>query len=246
VRQSLLLAAFVGLQLSVQASAAIPSMQTQKALQLPESERLDEVRTQGAQGYRNLREIMFDEKQEMAVRWRALMTATRIAGRESKPELERAMKSREWFMRNAGLIAYSKIDRTSAVKWARKLLTDKALVVRTAAVEALMDMRDTASSQILWSKLYAPENFHNKKSLFIRRRIVEALISFKTPGAEAKFVMLLGDRDEELHSLAIAALENMTRNKLGQPQDTLATRRELWQKWWQAQGNASKANQSSL
>lgn len=211
---------------------------TRDALSMPFANRLETLENQGPSGYRNLVAIMFDETAPMATRWRAVTAAGRIGGKESVPELERALNRPEWFMRNAGLVSLAKIDRRAAIKWARKLLSDRALVVRAAAVEMLADLHDTESTTLLWEKLYAKENYRNKQSLFIRRRIVEALSMLQPSGGEGKFVRVLGDSDENLHPLAILALEKLTKNPLGTSKDTVAFKRERWQKWWAEKAQA--------
>ena len=221
------------------AQAAIPRSQpavpTAEALSMPLGNRLLVLRDQGPQGYRNLVKIMEDEKQPMELRWRAVTAIGRIGGSESRPEIEKALKSREWYLRNAGLVALSNIDRESASSWARKLLSDKALMVRVAAVETLAGMRDPSSNNLLWEKLYAPENFKGKQSLFIRRKIVESLAVLETKGVESRFVKILDDRDESLHSAAMAGLERLTNQHMGGLKDTPALKRERWQSWWKSQ-----------
>ncbi len=211
---------------------------TRAALTMPLANRLEALEQQGEQGYRNLVAIMFDDSVPMAIRWRAVTLVGRIGRRQSFPELERALIHQDWFMRNAGLVALAHIDRSRAIAWARKLISDRALVVRAAAVQTLGDLRDTASIPLLWQKLNAKENFHNNQSLFVRRRIVEALTILQRSGDEGKFVSLLTDRDQSLHPLAIMALENITRSSLGTSKDPLALKRERWQSWWRDQTQA--------
>ena len=205
---------------------------TREVLNLPLNNRLAALREQGPQGYRNLISIMFNDSMPMESRWRAVTAAGRIGGPDSKPELERALKSNEWFMRNAGLVALSVVDREAALDWAKKLLSDKALVVRSAAVDAIQDLRDHSSTSILWEKLHAKENFKGAQSLFIRRRIVEALAQLELPGKVSKFIEVLGDADESLHAPAIAGLERMTRITMGGANEPTKFKREAWQKWW--------------
>jgi len=246
LRVTLLLPAFLWAALT---QAAVPSdvltvqsspkkiliTATRDALAMPLANRLEVLERQGEQGYRNLVSIMFDDTMPMAIRWRAVTLVGRIGRRQSFPELERALTHVDWFLRNAGLVAMAHIDRDRAINWSRKLMSDKALVVRAAAVQTLGDLRDTASIPLLWEKLYAAENFHNNQSLFIRRRIVEALAILQRTGDEGKFVGVLTDRDQLLHPLAIMALEKITSTKLGTSKDPLALKRERWQSWWRDQ-----------
>jgi HEAT repeat protein len=210
-------------------------MQTTKdALDLPLIERLDSLRDQGTSGYHNLVSIMFNESEAMEVRWRAVTAIGRIAREASMPDLVKSLHSPDWFMRNAGLISIAQIDQTQGVTWARRLLNDKALVVRSAAVDTLAKLNDKTSLQLLWNRLYAKENYRGDQSLFIRRQIVETLARLESTGREQQFIKILGDKDESLHAPAIAGLERITKQHLGDPHESLQAKRAEWQQWWKS------------
>lgn len=223
------------------AQAAIPSdrstgsggsMQTTlDSLNLPLAERIQDLQTQ-SNGYKNLQAIAFKKGNAMDLRWKAVTAMGRLGGAKAKTDLERALKSPEWFMRNAALVSYSQNNRQASLTWARKMLSDKALVVRAAAVEIIANAKDSASSQLLWQKLYSKENFKRNQSLFIRRRIVEALADIEGKGRESKFVAILQDKDESLHEPAIEALERITAKSMGTPGETVRSRSAQWQQWY--------------
>jgi hypothetical protein len=217
--------------------SAISLEATKSALGLPLANRMQVLLTQGEAGYRNLVNIMFDASASMDHRWRAVTAAGRIGGEEATPELARALKSKDWYMRNAALVSMSGINRDKAIEWARLLLSDKALLVRASAVQTLAALGDRSSASILWEKLYAKENFRGKHSLFIRRRILETLAKIESPGREQKFIEALNDSDETLHSVAVGALERMTNKKLGAAKDTVRVKRGHWQQWWKEQSH---------
>jgi hypothetical protein len=222
----------LSLVLGAQAFAAIPksSDSIRSSLELPMSQRVGSLRRQGPEGYRKLTQIMFDENETMAVRWKAVTAAARLGGKNSQPEIERALKSQTWFMRNAGLVALRGIDQNQALKWANKLLDDKALLVRAAAVEVIGDVGTQKDAPALWSKLNSKESFKKGQSLFIRRGIVEALARIEGPGREAAFVQVLNDSDITLHPGAIQALQRLTHKSFG-PND-IRTQRAQWLSWW--------------
>jgi HEAT repeat protein len=209
-----------------------------EALSLPLESRLEALKRQGPNGYKSLVQLMADEKMPMEIRWRAVTAIGRIGGKESRPELERALNGKDWFMRNAGLVAMAGVDQAEAARWARRLLSDKALIVRAAAVDTLAGLEDKSSTGLLWEKLYAKENFKGKQSLFIRRRIVETLGKLEGKGREAKFIEVLGDRDEDLHVAAITALERISGMTLGTAKDPLHLKRERWEAWWSENGRS--------
>ena len=203
---------------------------TRDALTLPMNVRIGALRAQGPEGYRTLTFIMFDQKASMNERWKATTAVGRLGGELSVPELERAYKSSEWFMRSAALMAMQKIDRVRGVRWAQELLDDKALVVRAAAVDSLAESRAASSAPALWRTLYAKSNYSEGESLWIRRRIVETLASIEGPESKPRFLKALADRDESLHAAAIEGLERISHERLGAPDAPLSAKRELWLK----------------
>lgn len=205
-----------------------PLSSTREALALPMSARIGALRAQGPEGYRNLAAIMFDPKASMNERWKATTAVGRLGGALSAPEIERAYKSREWFMRSAALMAMQKIDKARGVRWAEELLDDKALVVRAAAVDSLAESRSSASAPALWRALYAKSNYSEGESVWIRRRIIEALAAIEGPGSEPRFMKALADRDESLHAAAVDGLERVTKERLGPPDAPPSAKRELW------------------
>ena len=211
---------------------------TKEALELPLAERLQTLKSD-SRSYENLKTLMFTKGTSMDVRWKAVTAAGRVGGEKAKADMVRALTAPEWFMRNAGLIALSNLDRAQSLAWARKLLSDKALVVRAAAVDVISQSHDSSSANLLWTKLYSKENYRNRQSLFIRRRIVEALADLEGKGHEAKFVALLQDKDDSLHEPAMEALERITKHTVGNPGEPAQFRRAQWQQWY-------KTNKASL
>lgn len=217
---------------------------TRAALRLPLAERMVALGEQGPQGYKNLRAIMDDDSQGMEARWRAVTALGLLGGQNSKPELEQALRHKVWYMRNAGLVAMTNVDKGAAANWAKRLLSDKALVVRAAAVDTLGSLDAKSASPLLWQKLNAPENFKGKQSLFIRRRIVETLARLERQGQEAKFIAVLGDRDESLHLPAIRALERITMKTLGEDKEPVSFKKSHWQRWWKERSSPATVGAS--
>ncbi len=205
---------------------------TKSTLELPLLERLSTLRAQ-PHAYENLKALMFNKANSMDVRWKAV-TAMSHVGKvaDAKADLVRTLQAPEWYMRNAGLIALSNLDHSSAVSWARRLLSDKALIVRSAAVDVISQSHDITSSGLLWEKLYAKENYRGHQSLFIRRRIVEALADIEGKANAGKFVAILQDKDSTLHEPAMEALARITKANVTSPSAPLATRRTQWENWY--------------
>lgn len=181
-----------------------------------------------AEKYPQFLELAFDQNQPMSLRWRALVAASDAKGSAALKDILKAADSKEWFMRNAALVAVNSISISEGEKLAQKLISDKALVVRSAAVEILQNSKDQEIRNTLWVELNKDYNFKKKQSLWIRPQIVKVLA--KTPkDAEIKdFMKLLDDKDLKVHPSAVAGLEKLTGVKLGEGQDSPSKLVGMW------------------
>jgi HEAT repeat protein len=213
-------------------SPKVDAEQVLMALRLPSENRKEVLAKLGPDSKDTLVKMAFDPKQSLQVRWRSLIALGQMFPKTSKQDILKALKSPVWFMRNAGMIALSFGERKVAIEWAKKLLDDKALVVRTAAVGVLKQVGAVEAESLLWKKLSAKENFKNGQSLWIRKHIVETLAQFARSGQEARFARLLRDEDERLHQPAMRALELMTGKQMGLGEN-FVQRRDRWVSWAQ-------------
>ena len=197
------------------------------ALQLPSEQRIQSLKKM-PWAVDLITQVAFDKKSPLTERWKSLTALGRL--KPQSPALENAVQHRDWFMRNAGLLAMSHGPKKRTLKWSRKLLDDPALVVRTAAVKMIRSLNGKELENLLWEKLRSKENFKSGESLWIRKHIVETLGDFSKPGYEARFVRLLNDKDPRVHQSAINALEKITNSRL--KGKTTAKRRKAWLSWW--------------
>ncbi|OFZ12416.1 MAG: hypothetical protein A2Z20_06620 [Bdellovibrionales bacterium RBG_16_40_8] len=199
---------------TLQAYGAVSkNLQIENALRMPLPNRLEAIEKQGVYARHALRKIAFNESATLENRWRAITTYGRLYAKTDHDVIERALLSREWFMRNAALLTIHYGGRDWAIKWASKLLQDKSLIVRTAAVKSLRKTNASETESLLWNKFYSKENYHAGQSLWIRRHILEALTQFSRPGQEKVFIRVLSDKDKTLHSIALQALNKITKEK---------------------------------
>lgn len=163
-------------------------------------------KSHGVRGKQTLAEIAFEKTESLEVRWDAIVTLGRIDPKYAQPHLEKALISSDWFMRNAALVVVSYGDRTWAIQKARLALHDPALVVRTAAVKVLHDLRAIEAKKTLWEKMSSSENFKRGESLWIRPIIANALAVMADPAEKKQFEGMLLDRDPGVQSAAKIAL----------------------------------------
>lgn len=90
-------------------------------------------------------------------------------------ELEKKINSNQWHWRSSALLQLQQKDSAKALKAARKLIKDPALVVRSYAAQILIDSNLNTDKKLLKSELFSDYNFNKGKSLFIRKQIINGL-----------------------------------------------------------------------
>lgn len=205
-----------------------PLTSAMEVLKLPGENRRMVAQSQGEKYYSSFIALAFNEKQPMSVRWRALMAAAEARGEKSTADLLKAANNKEWYMRNAALVALSEVNPAQGEKLAQKLIKDKALVVRSAAVDVLEKSTSADVRDLLWEELNQRYNFKNAQSLWIRHQIVEVLAKKPLDRETKIFAGLLSDKDDRLHIPAVRGLEKLTGVKLGEGAITKSALVGMW------------------
>lgn len=205
-----------------------------EVLTLPGENRLAVAQSRRDDMIKPLEEMIFNREAEFGLRWKAVMLFGQLQKAKAAKTLDRALKSSEWFIRNAALLAYAEAVPDKAAAVALTMLKDKALVIRSAAIDVLEHGLDTSTRETLWSELDEPRNFRKKQSLWIRPQILRVLAQGPDPRELPLFVAYLRDRDDRMHAPAIRALEQITRETKGKTGISIGEKRTLWLKWAQA------------
>ncbi|MBK9321841.1 MAG: HEAT repeat domain-containing protein [Bdellovibrionaceae bacterium] len=216
--------------------AAVPTKEVMNSkvleiLNLPLENRVQVTKGLNQDLYKDYITVAFSETQSMRLRWRALMMAAEARREKATPDLLKASSHKQWFMRNAALVALAEFNNNEAQKLAKSLLKDKALVVRSAAVEVLQANPRPEVRDLLWEEMSEKHNFRNKESLWIRAQIVEALAQKPSDHELKLFTKLIEDRDERVQSAAVTGLEKLTGVSLGESKMSRQKLIGLWQNY---------------
>ena len=157
--------------------------------------------------YSSLIDVAFDKKEKMANRWKALTAAAQFKKAGSVDDLMKAAQG-EWFMKNAALVALNEVHPEKAHDLAKILISDSALVVRSAAVDVLSTKLDAETRGILFKELQQPYNFRNKQSLWIRSQILRKLANNPLKAEKVIFEELKKEKDQAIHFEADRALRS--------------------------------------
>jgi HEAT repeat protein len=166
------------------------------------------------EGFGDFIKMAGNDKIDMNTRWSALMRAAAVAEGSEIDKIREFTSSKEWYLRNAALVALNKVDPELAQAEAVKLLTDKALVVRSAAVEIVSHNLSDKNKDILIGEMDKGYNFNRASSLWIRKQILEKIALTATEKDQQLFVKNLFDSDKKISELSANTLERITGKKM--------------------------------
>lgn len=212
---------------------------TATALRLPLEQRIDALKIRGDKSLKDLKAIARNEQAPLSLRWKSVTALGRVFPIESKDLLLSLTKNKEWYLRNASLIALKAAYRPFALKAARQMLKDKSLVVRTAAVQTIEEIGSREELRVLWSALNDPKNFRKGKSLWIRAHIMRAIAKNVGAGDEVKLAQFVNDKDPQVQLWSLYGLEKASGTRKQNKGLSLAQRKQKWTAW------ASKKKQRS-
>jgi len=213
---------------AISAMAVLPTGKALEILDLPDSSRLVTAKAKKEALFPELVRLAFSSDRNMEVRWKALNLAAQLDYAKALPELRRALGQREWFMKNAALVAIRNVQPELAEQYALRLLTDPALVVRSAALSAISDRPSQATRNILWTEMRRKYNYHRGTSLWVRSEILEKLARNPMAGELPLFAAAMREDEMRMQVAAIGGLEKLTGKKLGSPYATLGEQKSLW------------------
>lgn len=190
-------------------SAAVnPQTSVADILSLPEQNRKEVLKERGPQLFLKMVALAGSNETPMNLRWKTILALPEVDMQKAIPELVKISKSSVWHARNASLVALHSVrsEQTQAV--AENLLSDPALVVRSAAVDVLKSYPQASVRLRLWEALNDPKNFRKAQSLWIRRQIMEVLAVYPKVHEQEQFVNLKTDRDLGVRQYAELALKS--------------------------------------
>ncbi len=157
----------------------------------------------------DFKSIVFNNNYPLEVRWDAYHKVVTKDKKQSLPMARKAVKSKDWFLREAGLKTFVALKPDEAKTIARDMLErDPSMLVRAQALSAIKILNDKSSEKLLWQTLKDPKNFRGDQSLWIRPKVVATLMEFKL-GDKSQYKSLLDDKDPQVQRLAREALKKL-------------------------------------
>lgn len=146
----------------------------------------------------------------MSSRWKALLLAAESADGSQIQKIIAFAKDKDWFMRNATLVALEKIGTDLVYDKAKELISDKSLVVRSASADILIRLDNTDVRRIFSEELTKKYNFNGQASLWIRPQMLSHLAEKPLAQEKTFFVQFLHEKDSKMALIGIEALQKLT------------------------------------
>ena len=197
----------------------------------------DELVARGGTALPSLAKLFRDPKSSDRENWVAARAIGRIGGEGARRSLEAGLESPRVITRLGAIAGLQNTADKASVEPLERALFDQAMTVRAAAADALGGLGARRSAVALSRALDLPANFHQGKSLFVRRHIVKALGDVGSISGIETLVAALSDSDAEVAMTALKALTKTTgmdfRGNSVLPGTPVAEADiEAWTSWW--------------
>ncbi len=182
--------------------------------------------------------VLHEQAGNYNARWVAARALGRIGGPKATKELRDTLAKDKFSMiRVAALSGLKDIRDEGSFDAYVKALGDDAMVVRSAAADALAGLADPKGIPALVKALDREDNFYKGRSLWVRRHIIAALGATESRTTVPVFIKALDDMDPNVHREAIAQLERVTKVTFKVPasneDDWMTKATPKWKTWWE-------------
>lgn len=160
---------------------------------------------------KQLTELAVDQHLDLNIRWKALMALGRMNPSLNSSFIEPLLKQKEWFVKNGLLVALDEHQHPQRISLAKKLIRDPSLIVRSAAVDILIN--NEKERDILWDVFYDSQNIKKGRSLWIRSKVLKYLSQNPRPYEKTLLEKIKLESDPELKKIASKALDQITNTK---------------------------------
>lgn len=199
-----------------------------RTLELPVKDRVNRLK-QSSYARELLAKIAQNDNHSLNQRWRAITSMGYMGAKSFRWEIDAALRSRHWFIRDAGLVAVLRDERDRALRWSLRLLSDPAMIVRTQAAENLILLNAFETKEAVWKSFNDSMNGGGtSRKLWIRKVLAKAIAKWAERNDEKRLLKMLLDSDEEVEQWAVYGLEKVKGLKLTNPDDPIELKKKKW------------------
>lgn len=191
--------------------AAINVYRELEILSLPHKNQM-EVFKNDQKTYDNLMAIAKENRMGFSKRWKSIIAAAELRKEKSIDDLFLLSLSNEWFVKNAVLVSLKEIKHPKKIEIVKRLLKDKSLVVRSAAVDQILHDGLDGHRDLLWEELFQERNKKKNQSLWIRKQIISALSQRPRLIEKSLFLKLLNEDENEIIEGSLKGAQKLVLN----------------------------------
>ena len=227
-----LLLFFLTAVLAVDARAASTDLEIAAAADRPEAERMQAFEALlSVSRVASLATVAQDPNAPVRQRWVAIRALGRIGGDPVRDALSPLLNASVPALRAATASALADAQIRGSAARISELLQDPAIIVRSAAADALGVIRDEVAVSPLLDALEDPSNTYRGQSLWVRRHYVDALANIGSKAALGGLVRALRDEDIAVRSAALEAVERIAGRSYAEGRSR-PEQIEAWERWW--------------
>lgn len=131
--------------------------------------------TYGVRALQPLIQIASDKKNKDSDRYIALMSAAKLGGTGTTPQLIPFLHDPSWMLREGALRALCAVGNSQTGEATLLLLHDPALVVRVEAIETVKTLKPKGAVKALFATLKDEHNYHAGKAQWVPQKALLAL-----------------------------------------------------------------------
>ncbi len=151
-----------------------------------------------------------NQSASMETRWAAVINSIQLAQADDFKKINHLAEDKEWYIRNAVLVGLDQSGSDMVYDIAKKLITDKSLVIRSAAADILMRLNNDDIKKIFSTEIEKKYNYSGSNSLWIRAQMMEHLAKNPNQTEKSFFIKYLHDNDSQLAFISTKALSKLT------------------------------------
>lgn len=196
---------------NARAKAAINYHRELEILSLPHKNQM-EVFKNDQKTYDNLIAIAKENRMSFSKRWKSIIAAAELRKEKSIDDLFLLSLSNEWFVKNAVLVSLKEIRHSKKIEIVKRLLKDKSLVVRSAAVDQILHDGLDEHRDLLWEELFQERNKKKNQSLWIRKQIITVLSQKPRLNEKSLFLKLLNENENDIIEGSLKGAQKLVLN----------------------------------
>lgn len=151
----------------------------------------------GPKSVADLIKVINDKGYPLKSKWHSIFLIGQIIGDQSIPYLEKISNHKNWMLRLASLKTIAKLNNKTSDVY-KKLLKDKAMIVRFEALDSIERLKLSHLSKSVWNMLYDDRNYSKsegkRKRSDLIKKVIKVVGNLKFEDAKKPLLKMVKDQ----------------------------------------------------